>query len=120
MKNYKKLKVWQTAIEIVKEVYILNGLLPENEKYGLRNQITRAAVSIPSNIAEGSSRQSDKDYKRFLEMALGSLFELETQLIILIEIGMINSSQLANLLTLITSEQKMLHTFINKLTANSQ
>ncbi len=118
MKNYKKLKVWQTAIEIVKEVYILNGLLPDSEKYGLRNQITRAAVSIPSNIAEGSSRQSDKDYKRFLEMALGSLFELQTQLIILIEIGMINSSQLDNLFTLITAEQKMIHTFIKKLTAN--
>ena len=72
MKNFKELKIWQLGMKIVKEIYLFSNFLPEHEKYGLRSQITRAAVSIPTNIAEGSSRESDKDYKRFLEMALGS------------------------------------------------
>lgn len=69
-------------MEIVRESYSLASILPKHERYGLSAQISKSSVSIPSNIAEGSSRSSDKDYKRFLEIALGSCFELETQIIV--------------------------------------
>lgn len=115
MTNYQQLKVWQLGMEIVKEVYKISDFIPEKEKFGLISQITRAAVSIPSNIAEGSSRGSDKDYKRFLEIAQGSAFELETQLLILGEIGYLEKEQVEALLKLISEEQKMLYGFIKKL-----
>ena len=69
-------------MEIVTEVYFISNSIPENEKFNLISQIRRSAVSIPSNIAEGCSRSSDKEFKRFLEIAQGSAFELETQLLI--------------------------------------
>lgn len=94
MRNFRKLKIWEQGIEIVKEVYKLSQKLPSEEKFGLKSQITRAAVSIPSNIAEGSSRNSEVEFKRFLEIAMGSLFELETQLIIVQELNLINSEEL--------------------------
>lgn len=118
MKNYKELKVWQKGMEIVMEVYQLTALLPKDEVYGLRSQITRASVSIPSNIAEGSSRDSHKDYRRFLEIALGSCFELETQILIVERIQMISAERLEHLLALLKEEQMMLHSFIRKLSAN--
>lgn len=83
MRNFRTLKNWHESITIVKEIYKLAELLPLKEKYGLRSQICRSTVSIPSNIAEGCSRDSQIDFKRFLEIALGSSFELETQLIII-------------------------------------
>ena len=83
MRNFRTLNIWQEGIAIVKQVYRLAELLPVEEKYGLRSQICRSVVSIPSNIAEGCSRNSQIDFKRFLEIALGSSFELETQLIII-------------------------------------
>jgi four helix bundle protein len=86
MKNFKELRIWQLGMKIAKEIYLLSQELPDQERYGLISQITRAAVSVPSNIAEGSSRESDRDYKRFLEMALGSLFELETDLLVIEDI----------------------------------
>lgn len=119
MKNYKELRIWQQGMTIVKEVYLMAQNIPDQEKYGLRSQITRAAVSIPSNFAEGSSRDSDKDYKRFLEIALGSAFELETQLLILEDITILDKGKSASLLELVVGEQKMIHSFINKLRAIS-
>jgi len=82
MRNYKNLNIWQKGIQIVKKVYFLVEKLPATEKFGLKSQLSRAAVSIPSNIAEGCSRTSEIEFKRFLEIAMGSLFEVETQLII--------------------------------------
>ncbi len=78
MKDYRKLRVWKKGIEIVKLTYQLTKELPSEEKFNLVSQMNRSAVSIPSNIAEGSSRKSEKDYYRFLEIALGSSFELDT------------------------------------------
>jgi four helix bundle protein len=82
MKSHKDLDVWKKSIDLVSEIYKLTSLLPENEKFGLVNQMRRCSVSIPSNIAEGAGRQNEKEFRRFLYMALGSLSELETQLII--------------------------------------
>ncbi len=115
MKNFKKLKIWQKGIEIVKEAYNIANLLPEKEKYGLYTQITRAAVSIPSNIAEGSSRRSQKDYYRFIEIALGSCFELESQFLIASELDFGNKEKVENILQEIDEEQKVLIAFMKRL-----
>ena len=80
MKNFKQLLIWQKGMKLVLDIYAIAEKLPRTENYGLRSQLTRSAISIPSNIAEGSSRQSQKEYKYYIEIALGSAFELETQL----------------------------------------
>lgn len=88
--NHKDLEVWKKSIVFVTEIYRATNSFPKEEIYGLTSQIRRAAVSIPSNIAEGSARQSDKEFIQFLYIALGSLVETETQLIISKEIGYLN------------------------------
>ncbi len=85
--HHKDLEVWKKSIELVVNIYKLTSQLPEEEKFGLTNQMRRASVSIPSNIAEGCARVSDKESLRFMDIALGSLAELETQLIIVEKLG---------------------------------
>ncbi|MBI5021541.1 MAG: four helix bundle protein [Ignavibacteriales bacterium] len=119
MRDFRKLTIWQQGIQHVKEVYLLSGLLPKEEKYGLKSQMCRAAVSIPSNIAEGCSRNSDIEFRRYLEMAIGSTFELETQLILLKEIGFTHEENLIDVFALLSSEQKMINALITKI-SNSQ
>jgi four helix bundle protein len=80
MHNFKELKVWQISRLLVREVYELTARFPSEEKYGLISQIRRCAVSIPANIAEGSGRNSDKDFAHFLNISFGSAYELETLL----------------------------------------
>ena len=80
IKTYRDLIVWQKSMNLITEVYKISANFPPNEVYGLCSQIRRSAISIPSNIAEGYGRKSTGDYKRFLQIALGSLFELETQI----------------------------------------
>lgn len=91
MHNYLELKIWQEARKLVKEVYSLTAGFPKEKVYGLTSQIRRAVVSIPSNIAEGTGRNSDKEFQRFLEYAIGSLFELETQIILANDLNFISS-----------------------------
>jgi len=91
LKSYQKLIVWQRAKELVVIVYKITESFPKSEIYGLRSQMTRAAVSILSNIAEGYSRKSKKDKKRFLEMAIGSLFELESDIEVSKELGFLST-----------------------------
>ncbi len=92
--NHKDLEVWKESIELVTEIYKLTSEFPTEEKFGIVNQIRRAAVSVPSNIAEGSARSSDKENLRFLDMACGSLAELETQILISENLGFINSQEI--------------------------
>jgi len=80
--NFKDLKIWQEAMKVVKSTYLLTAQLPLDERFGLISQINRSAVSIPSNIAEGSGRTTDKDFLNFINISLSSSFELETQLIL--------------------------------------
>ncbi len=114
MKNYKKLKIWQQGIEIVKATFKVSGFLPKTEKFGMISQMTRAAVSIPANIAEGSSRNSDNDYARFLQIALGSAFELQTYFVLIKELSWANDA-LKPLEQLLEQEIKMLQAFIKSL-----
>lgn len=115
MKDFKKLQIWQRGIDIVKSAYQLTKQLPSEERFNLLSQINRAAVSIPSNIAERSSRRSEKDYHRFLEIAMGSCFELETQIIILNELNFTDNFHSEGILNNIKTEQKQLTAFMNKL-----
>lgn len=115
MRNFKKFDIWKKGIQLVKEVYKLAELLPNQEKYGLRSQITRAAVSVPSNIAEGASRNSEIEFKRYLEIAIGSLFELETQILIIQELDLTDSKQVKKLLGMIEEESKMISALIIKI-----
>lgn len=87
MHRYKELKVWQKAIDLAVEVYRITEKLPREERFGLISQINRCVVSIPSNIAEGAGRNSNKDFDHFLGISLGSSFELDTQLIISNRLG---------------------------------
>ncbi|MBU3048250.1 four helix bundle protein, partial [Chryseobacterium indologenes] len=80
--NFKHLNIWKLSIELADEVYVATDRFPKNEEFGLKSQIRRCTVSVASNIAEGSSRSSNKDFNRFLEISLGSLYELQTQIII--------------------------------------
>lgn len=90
--NYKNLKIWSLGLEIVDEVFNLTATFPNDEKFGLTSQINRASISIPSNIEEGSSR-TDKSFSHFLDVSLGSSFELETQLLIAKKRGFITEQQ---------------------------
>ncbi len=119
MRDFKTLNIWQEGMTLVKDIYDIDDLLPENERFGLKSQMCRAAVSIPSNIAEGCSRDSQNDFKRFLEIALGSAFEIETQYLILIQIKAINLDESKILIEKIHKLQKQINSLIQKLKANS-
>ena len=106
-KNFKKLKVWQKGIELVVDIYNKSQTFPKEEIYGLTSQIRRSSVSIPSNIAEGSGRNSDKEFNRFLDISLGSSFELETQLIIAHKLKFLSDSDYETLNNEIIEEQLM-------------
>jgi len=108
MKDFKKLKVWQYGIEVVVDVYRSSQEFPKEEVYGLTSQMRRAAVSVPSNIAEGAGRNSDKDFSRFLDISLGSSFELETQLIIANKLEFLPNDKFDELAKKVQDEQKMI------------
>ncbi len=112
--NYKNLKICNLGIEIVDDVFKLTDNFPKEEKFGLASQINRSSVSIPSNIAEGSSR-SDKSFSHFIDISLGSSFELETQLIIAFKRNYITNNQLKTIEEKIAEFQKMTMGFQNKL-----
>ncbi|HEX9804448.1 MAG TPA: four helix bundle protein [Candidatus Dojkabacteria bacterium] len=115
--SYKDLIVWQKAIELVKKIYSITKNFPDEEKFGLASQVRRSAVSIPSNISEGRSRGSKKDFIRFLYIAKGSLSELETQILISLELRFIKKEDTQNIESLITEVNKMLSSMISKLKA---
>jgi len=115
MRNFKELKIWQKGFDIAVKSFKLVSTFPKEERYGISSQLTRAAVSIPSNIAEGSSGKSEKDYNRFLEISLGSTFEAETQLLIAAAVNFGNTDMRDEILKDIQEEQKMLSGFMNKL-----
>jgi len=115
VKDYKDLNVWQKGIEIVDKIYSITDSFPKNELYGLTSQMRRAAISIPSNIAEGFVRHYTKEYKQFLYVSLGSCAELDTQLIIASRRKYITKGKLEELSEDINHETRMLVSLINKL-----
>lgn len=118
MHNFKELKIWQNSKNLVIDIYGSTANFPKEEMFGLTNQIRRSAVSIPSNIAEGCGRSTDKDLIRFLDIANGSSFELETQLIIAKELNFLAEKDFQYLDERLTEIQKMNYGFKNNLINN--
>lgn len=110
--NFRELNIWKDSFHLVKKVYILTSEMPKDEKFGLISQINRCAVSIPSNIAEGSGRSSEKEFLHFLNIAISSSYELETQLLLVEELFNIKTKELIDE---ITSIQKMIGGFSRKI-----
>lgn len=115
IQSYKDLLVWQKGIALVKSIYLLCEKLPKEKRFGLQSQMKRAAVSIPSNIAEGYGRNYTQNYIQFLRMARGSLLELETQFIISKELKLVGNELFQKVQGLITEENKMLNAFIRSI-----
>lgn len=115
MHNFRELKIWQEAIKITKLTYQLTKLFPSSEMYGLTSQMNRAAVSIPSNIAEGAGRNSNKEFTQFLNITMGSCFELETQIIVAFELGYIKNEDLDKFIFDLNKLEKMINSLISTL-----
>lgn len=115
IKTYRDLEIWKKAVELVKEVYETTNNFPKEEVYGLASQMRRAAVSIHSNVAEGFKRYSNKEYKQFLYIALGSSGELETQISIAKELGYLTSQSETVLLEKLDHLGRMITNLIKKL-----
>jgi four helix bundle protein len=115
MKNFKKLLVWNKSVELALNVYDIADKLPKDERFGLISQMKRACVSISSNIAEGASRRTDIEKARFTEIALGSAFELETQLIIAKRKSLVSPEEADCVLQEIVELEKSLNSFYRKL-----
>jgi len=115
IKNFRDLEIWQKGIEIVKRIYKVTEKFPKQETYGLASQMQRAAVSVPSNIAEGFNRFHNKEYRQFLYIALGSCAELETQVEISVLLSFITDKEKLGLLEEIDHESRMPTSLIKKI-----
>jgi four helix bundle protein len=115
VKHYKELKIWQKGMALTKEVYRVTEKFPAGEKYGLAAQLRRAAVSVPSNIAEGQARSGTREFLQFLSHASGSLAELETQVLLSVDLGYCGALDVSSISREIAELQKMLAAIRRKL-----
>ena len=120
MKDFRKLEIWQKSYQLTLEIYKLTKTFPKDEMFGLTSQIRRAAVSIPSNIAEGCGRDGDAELARFLSIAMGSASELECQLQMSHDMDMLAHDQYHTINTKLLELKRQLNTFLQKLKANRQ
>ena len=111
--NFRQLNIWKDAVNLAKEIYQLTQSLPSEHKFGISNQMFRAAVSISSNIAEGSAKASQKEFAYFLSTSLGSAYELETQLVITGQCGISVANQVEALIVKVQVLQKQIMSFTN-------
>jgi four helix bundle protein len=111
MHQFKELQIWKKSRLFCSKIYNVTATFANEEKFGITNQLRRASVSIPSNIAEGSSRNSNKDFARFLEIAIGSAYEVETQLLISSDLGFIDEENTTELISLLYEITKMTSRF---------
>ena len=115
LRNYKDYEVWQRAMDLAEDVYGHIRMLPVEEKFSLADQMRRAAISVPSNIAEGQGRQSDKEFVHFLYIARGSIAELETQLLLCIRLKYLSDQLVRDVLNLCRKISMMLNALIGKI-----
>lgn len=118
MRNFRDLDIWKEARKQTKDIYLLMKLMPEDEKFGLTSQIKRCSVSVPSNIAEGSSRKSNKDFSRFLEISLGSCYEVETQLLLCSDLEYLSEKKVEEQIEQIQILERRISAFMNYLSKN--
>lgn len=107
MNNYQNLKIWEKSMELVEKTYLLMKRLPDDEKFGLISQIKRCSISVPSNIAEGAGRNSNKEFKYFLSVANGSTTELETQVQLTVRLSFVENKEVKEILNLCAEIKKM-------------
>ncbi|MBW8360280.1 MAG: four helix bundle protein [Weeksellaceae bacterium] len=119
MHNFEKLIFWQKSISLAKKIYLISQKISSDEKYGLISQMKRSAISIPSNIAEGSGRNSDNEFNHFLAISLGSAFEMQTQLILSKELELLDDVTVNDLIADVSEIQKMIYSFKNNLLKKS-
>ena len=119
MRNFRELDIWNEGIALAVIAYHIVKQFPNDELYGLKSQVKRASISIASNIAEGCSRKSQKEFRYFLTISLGSAFEIETDLILAEKLGMISHQQLNEFLLRLHTLQKRINSLIGKLGAGS-
>jgi four helix bundle protein len=119
VQSYRDLIAWQRAMEIAKKVYVVTAKFPKTEMYALANQMQRAAVSIPSNIAEGQARQHPGEFRHFLHIALGSAAELDTQLRLAIEFGYVSEPEAQPIFDLIVEVRKITYGILRKLPSST-
>lgn len=119
MKNFKDLQIWQRSMDLVTDIYKITETFPKQEQYGLSSQIRRAAVSIPSNIAEGCGKNSSVDLARFLDISLGSAFEVETQLLVATNLEYGDTEKVKLALDEIVQIQKMINKYNQSLRARN-
>jgi len=115
MHNFRKLNIWVKSIEFVTDIYRITNSFPKEEKFGLVSQMQRSAVSIPTNIAEGSAKSSNKDFARFIEMSIGSSYELETELLVSNNLSYINKETFLQIQNKLIELQKMISAFKDQL-----
>ncbi len=115
MHNFRKLQIWTEGMALARDIYQILDSMPNWERYGLVSQLGRCAISVPSNIAEGSSRSSKKEFVHFLKIALGSCFEIETQIILACDLGYIVKTQGEDIIEKVILQQKRIVTFIKTL-----
>lgn len=120
MHLFEDLKIWQKAMDITEEVYLLSALFPKEEKYGLTSQIRRSAISIASNIAEGAGRNTNGEFKNFLGIANGSSNELHTQLILSYRLNLVEKEHVENIVNNVKEVQKMNYALIKSLEAKNK
>jgi len=115
IKSYKDLQIWQRSMDLVEKIYRITGKLPNSEQWGLSSQMRRAAVSVPSNIAEGYGRQATGEYRHHLSIARASLLELETQVLLCHRLGFLDESEVNSLIDEIEEISKMIASLISKI-----
>ena len=120
IRNYRDLKVWQRAMDLVSGIYEITKAFPREEMYGLTSQIRRAAVSVPSNIAEGQGRRSDREFSRFLSIAHGSLREMETQVLIAQRLGYLQDENADGMLGLSAEVGRLMNGLSKRLSAETR
>ena len=118
MKDFRSLEVWRKAHRLTLAVYAATRSFPAEERYGLTSQLRRTAVSIPSNIAEGCGRGSDADFGRFVQIALGSASELEYQVLLSYDLGMLTQAEFDSLASAVIEVKRMLTSLVRRLTAD--
>jgi four helix bundle protein len=112
MRNFKELEVWKESRVLAKDIYLLTNSLPQDEKFGLISQIRRCVISIATNIAEGSAKDSQKDFLRYLQISLGSSFELESHLLLCVDLQLLTKEPTSNHLDNIERIQKRISSLI--------
>lgn len=113
--NFREMVIWKDSIKMAKNIYAISSEFPVHEKYGIGSQLQRAAVSISANIAEGSGRSSNMDFKRFLTISVASAYELETLLTIAKEVGYLEEKSYSDVIQELHYLQKMIHKFTQQL-----